>query len=727
MTVISKRKIHNFPRAEERYVKEPGGKTVRISEVDVPLPKLPDERLIKGTDFLKKDQKFYKEVVPPDISTWPVWEIEEFARSQWHRRLNGEWYMIKGKPYYVPGPALPFFDFWILESGKPTQFRYPSLEIMTFFYEYCEPNPNIFGLYDLKTRRIGDTANLVYITWERTTRFKGVRGGLQSYTDAMAAKTFARLAKGHRNMPFFFRPNRSGSDKDYLAFMSPSEVNTMKKLRERERIAETTSDQEFIGSYLDYEATRTGKYDGEQLFTAYMDEILKIEPYRMDAIAQYNNLRRCASLFGETHIYGKILVSSTVEKREGSEDQKSTIEVAQYFWDNSDPAQMMENEDERTNCGLVRIFRGYQEGAPLDDYGFPKVEEARKFRDAKIAKALRTGDTSALHDIYRKEPGDPDEALIEDNEKCPLYPEICQMRVRQIEQGLDRYNNPIKNYRKPYTEGVFQWKNNRQNTEVVFIPMQNGPWHISQHPDTPNAVQMQHVLTRNAQGELEENLTWIPLNAPFFRLGSDPISANPRLVSKGSKAAITVKRRLYLPHEDQNILKFSADGVITNPEDMVTNQPVADYLFRPNKPTDFFDQLIMACWYWGSPVMIEMDKIEAYANMYERHYYGFVMYEPGEISHARGRKAATAHGVRSQGDVVGMYVTRLQMYISNYWAAVKHPRLLKDASRFIPAKRTKYDATVGWGMVELADMDSRYKSKETQEDLTAWKHNPFSD
>lgn len=724
MTVIVERRKHDFLRADERYVYEPGGGTVRVGEVKIHLPRRPDEGMMKSHLLRTKDQKYRKEKVPENIGNWPRWEIQEFAASQWHRRLNGEWHMINGKPYYIPGPCIPFFDFWILESGKPTEFRYPALELFYFFYLYVEKNKDIFGLYDLKTRRVGDTANLSYILWERTTRFEGVRGGLQSYTDEMAAKTFGRIAKGNRNMPFFFKPVNSGSDKEFLAFMPPNEVATMKKIRERDQLTETSLDQEFLGSYMDYQATVTGKYDGEQLFTAYMDEILKIEPHRMDAIAQYNNLKRVVSLFGESHIYGKILVSSTVEKKEGKEDIKSTIEVAEWFWENSDPAQMGENPDSRTNSGMVRIFRGYKAGAPLDEWGLPRLEEATKFRDARIKKALKLGDTALLHDIYRKEPGTAEEALIEDNENCPLYPEICQIRIRQIEEGLDKHNNPIPNYRQPYVEGIFKWKNDKPNSSVEFIPIKNGPWHISQHPDQPNNVQMQKILSRNSMGKLEEAITWVPMNSAIYRGGSDPISSNPKIITKGSKGSIVVKRRLYMPSESKGKLKISDDGIILNPEAMKTNQPVADYLHRPNSPNEFFDQIILACWYYGMPIMIEMDKPEAFAYLRERHYHGFIMYEPIPILQARGRKGVGYPGVRSQGDVVGMYVTRLQMYISNYWPAIKHPRLLKDASRFIVKNRTKHDHTVGWGMAELGDMDNRYSEEEAD---TGWKHNPFSD
>jgi hypothetical protein len=720
----------NFIRADERYVKSyaKNPKKIRIPDFEVPIkmPKLPDESLIKNINLRSKSQKYTPEVVPEDIHTWAEADINAYAESQWHRRINGEYQMIKGKPYYIPGPAIPFFDFWTLESGKRPEFRYSALSLFWLFYEFVEPHDDVFGIYDLKTRRIGDTANFIYMLWERTTRFKGVRAGIQSYKDEMAGKTFDRLAKGNRNMPFFFRPNHSGTDNEYLAFMAPKELNTLKKLKESKRIIENDSiDQQFLGSYIDYQPTVTGAYDGEQQFSLLMDEVLKIAPHRMDAIAQYNNLKRVVSLFGEMTIYGKIFVSSTVEQKEGAKDeQASTVEVGKWFWENSDPNELIDSEDGRTYSGLVRTFRGYKAGAKPDEWGFPMTDKATKFRDAKMAKALKAGDMKTVGDIQRKEPETPEEALMENNEKCPLYPEICQLRRNQIRRGLDKHGNVIPDYRSPTVEGRLEWKNDRRNTEVIFVPMKDGPWQFSQMPYQANNVVRTPLKIRNEMGHLVDSVTWLPMNAPFFRIGSDPISGNPKLKGHGSKGAITIKRR-WNPLAEPNKLNIK-DGIVLNPEDMVTNRIVGDYLHRPYDPKDFFEDVVKACWFFGAPVLIEMDKSECYVYMRDNGYSGFIMYEPRQITAGIKSRKKPYPGVHSSTPLVGLYTTKLQMYISNYWAAIDHPRILEQAGRFDPEKRTKFDAVVSWGMVEIADMENRYQAQEENAgDTRQWSHNPY--
>ena len=727
--------MEKFLRKEERYVLEwpKSPKTTLVGEVSVPMPVLPSEELIKNSKLSSKKQFYEHETVPKDIHTWGKTDIEAYVESRWHRRLNGEWQMINGKPYYIPGGGTVFFDDWTLEGGAKPQFRYSALTLQWLFYNYVEPNPNLFGIYVLKTRRIGDTANFSCMMWERTTRHKGVRAGLQSYNDGMAQKTFARIAKGARNMPFFFRPNRSGSDKQFLAYMAPNDIVTLKKLKEKDVVTDAPNDAEFLSSFMDFEPTVEGAYDGEQLFTMFLDEVLKIPPHRMDAVKQFNNLKRCLSLFGEDEIYGKGFVSSTAEKKEkkgataGGADDISTIDVGNWFWDNSDPAMLKESPDKRTVSGLVRVFRGYQIAAKPDKYGFPQEERATKFRNAKMEKAIKYHQPDMITDIYRKEPATPEEALIEDNENCPLYPEICQLRLSQIEKGYNSKGEPIPDYRPAVVEGVLLWQNDIPNTSVRFVPQKGGPWHISQLPIAPNQVDVRAVKMRDEYGNIVSTDSFTPRNGAYYRAGVDPVSSNPSLVTSGSKGAIVIKRRLFLPAEKKKI-EFDEQGVIQNPEDLTTNKIVADYVDRPRDPALYFQEIVKACWFYSCPAMIEMDKPEAYVYLRKNGYIGMVMYEPPQIARLRARgRNSYFPGVRSKADIVGIYVSKMQGYVSNYWAAIDHPRVLQQAKRFVTKKRTKFDLICAWGMAEIGDMDNRYTEPDGSDTpASSWKSDPYN-
>jgi hypothetical protein len=434
--------------------------TTRIGEVDIILPDFPDEREVINYDLPTAKQKFQRLKIPSDITSWSPARLDAYAKKQWHRRLNGEWWFIKGEPFYIPGPCLPFFDSWMMEGGRKPTFRMEALHLFTYWYEFIEKDPNIFGIFNLKCRRLGDTEKWNYVIWERTTRFKNVKAGLQSYTDADAQASFSRLAKGNRNMPYYFSPKYSGSDKSVLAFMSPNELMTMKKLLEQAGDVKTgEEDQVFLNSLITFEATKTGKYDGQQLFTWLLDEIFKIKQSSMDVKKQWKNIRKVLSLFNEQYIYGKGILSSTVEdiSVETRTDVETTRDVAEYLWENSDPN--VRNSNGRTHTGLVRLFRGYEWAARVDEWGFHQKEQAKVFRENRLKEYQESGKYDEVLDIYRKEPATPEEALSDTSEKCPLHPELCHARAVQLKNGEDRYGNPIPNYTPKIIKCNLEWEN----------------------------------------------------------------------------------------------------------------------------------------------------------------------------------------------------------------------------------------------------------------------------
>lgn len=694
--------------------------TVRVGEVDVILPDMPDEKHIIGYDKKSVDQKYTRAVVP-SMKGWSQKNIDDFVAAQWHRRLNGAWYFIKGTPYYVPGPACMFFDYWTKKTGGNPDFRYEALSFFWFWYLYVEKDPNLFGMFDMKPRRIGDTEKVLFIGNERITRFRNVVGGMQSYTDLEGAKNFARLAKGHRSLPFFFKPQRSGSDKSFLAFMPPNEVITMKKLTQKAASdlhldEESGIESQFIGSFFDYESTVEGKYDGDQLFFYFLDEVFKIKVNRMNVKTQWSNIKRCLSLHNGQYIYGKAVLCSTVEEKskQANDLDSSTVEMARLLFEQSDPNQRDSNG--QTVSGLARLFRDYQLSAAVDEYGFPKSEEAKIFRANKIAALQKAGDFKGLIDLMRKEPSSIEDALTVADDDNPLMPELCIVRLNQIKNGLDRFNNPIPNYVPRVVEGDLVWKNGRPNTEVVFVPKKGGKWHVSQMPKNPNRVSKMMANNRYFTGE-----TYVPLNSMYFRMGCDPYDAR-YTVNKGSDGAFAVKRRMYLPHEQKKIL-LNDLGQPINVEDMVTNTYVCDYKCRPDNPYDFYMDVVKTAWFWGCKVFVENDKPGLQQWMISNGYFGFINFEPNSVIFASsGTRSTPKISVKATETLISMYVEKLQLHIATYIWNNHHPRIISQWQGFKVRLRTLYDLAVATGFTELADDEMVVNESEIK---SGWTYSPY--
>lgn len=698
--------------------------TKMVGEVDVIMPDFPDEREIIGYNLPIKDQKFKRNIIPRDIGTWSDSKLDAYAKKQWHRRHNGEWWFIKGEPHYFPGGCLPFFDSWKMHGGKHPTFRMEALELFTFFYEYVEPNPNIFGIFNLKCRRLGDTEKWLYVLWERTTRYKNVTAGMQANSDEDCAKSFFRLAKGNRAMPYYFSAKHSGSDRYELNYKTPIEVMTSKKLEARAGIIKTGEDDGvFLGSSIDFQATATGKYDGHQLFTYLLDEIFKIKQSTLDVKKQWDNIRKVISLYNERYIYGKGILSSTVEDIavETKSDIDTTRDVGEWLWDNSNPHEL--NANGRTRSGLVRLFRGYKRAAEVDQWGFHKEKEATKFRDNRLKEYQEAGMYDKVLNIYRKEPASPEEALSDTSDKCPLHPELCHARMIQIKDGTDRYGEPIENYKPKVIECELQWENGIPNTKVVLVPKKGGRWHISQRPVKPNNVAYRVINTKDSFGNMERRTVAYPQNMAHYRMGVDPYDADDTL-KQGSDGAFAVKRRLDIRAETK-VIEFDNLGTPTNPWDMITNTYVLDYKYRHKNPKLFYWDVIKTCWYFGVKALIEDDKTGLGIWIRENGYSGFMQYEPSQLINKHNRRKQR-QGIKTTASYVSSYTESLSNYIYTYVFGCHHPRILSNWARFVPSKRTKYDLAVATGWTQLAELDYNYKEeKEEEKDLNAWNNPVF--
>ena len=674
-----------------------------FGEVKIALPDVPPEHTMVNYDKPISERKFTPTQLG-DYLSWSEHEIEALAARQWHRRFNGEWWIIKDRPIYIPGGALPFFDFWTTEMGQRPSFRIEALEFFQFWYLFVERDPNLMGMFDVKVRRLGDTEKFMYIGWERTTRKTNQRFGMQSYTDDEAELNFKRLVKGHLGMPKrIFRPDHSGGVTTHISFAAPTEAVTAASLR-REKKRE---DKDWLNSYIDYEATVTGKYDGQRLNTAHLDEAWKIDPSRMDVEKQIKNLRRCITLNNEQLIIGKMCVTSTVEKK-GKE--MTTVQIAQDLWDNSDPNQR--NANGRTPSGLVRIFRNYELNAPIDEYGFHKKEEARKFRQNQMEDLQRRKDTLGLMDLKRKEPETIEDAFVEDESKCPINPAMCSEQLRCIKEGKDRWGNLIPDYTPKKIEGILSWENGVKNSRVIFTPVPGGRWHLTQRPKLPNNITYRPVTYKQDGITITKTLP-SPASMAWYRMGMDPYDSD-EIIGKGSDGAFAVKRRMFLPDEEKEI-RFDHNGVVENPEDMITNTYVCDYKYRHANPEMFFEDAIMTAWYFGVAVFPELDKPGFVIWAKKNGYAAFIQYEPPDITPNRKSR----QGTKASTSIISTYVEQLVIYTGIYIWNNHLPRVVDQWSKFVTANRTKYDLAVATGFTELADLENRYTTTEVQ---SGWKN-----
>lgn len=667
------------------------GLTMEFDEYTIDVPDRPADKDIINWRLPISQQKFAYEQLP-DFKTMNAQELENYSELMWHKRTNGEWQWINGTAYMIPGGAWFFFNFWTTTRGKRPDFRLEALEFFWFWYLYVEKNPSVTGCICLKCRRIGDSDKALCIMYERVTRYFNYPGGIQSYTDEEAKKAYERIVRSYKKMPFFFKPKHSGTLSEEMKFHRPSEVSTVKKLKEARGEVIEDSDGEFLDSSISYRATVNLAFDGQQLGHYILDECVKIPHFKMSVRAQYDNIRRVLTLNNGMTTYGKAMLLSTVEEKSENDPDNSTVEMAEELWDGSDPSKLDGNG--QTKTGLVRIFRGYEKNAQIDEFGFPKIEEARRHRQNRIDSLLRDKNYTELLSLYRKEPETVQEAFSKSTTNCPLHPEMCQTRLNEIKMGMDHHGNKVDN---EVIIGNLQWKGGKPGTEVEFVRSKDGRWHFSQFPFRENSVS-------------KRGKKYLPLNQPFYRMGCDPFDTE-EVVNKGSDGAFTVKRKLYMPHEDSGKLTLNELGEVENVWDMKTNQYVCAYKFRHKDPEDFYKDFIMTAWYFGVAGYVELDK-PGLTQWVRKNYPGFLQLEPEDIINSIVTRNNRREGSKTTNALVGTYVGLLSSHISKYIWAEKIPLIITQWMYFETKKRTKFDVAVSTGWTEIADMDEVREKEE---------------
>ena len=572
-----------------------------------------------------------------------------------------------------------------MKTGGNPDFRIPALRHFQFL-QMCELDDRCFGSIYYKPRRIGWTEDILGYAYEFVTRYRNFACGLQHVNENDCIKNYDRIIRGNNGMPFFFRPINTGSTnpKDGLFFDIPSERITKKMLEESKGVLNDVVNG--LGSSIRYAASVTGAYDGDFLGFYYLDEVFKIFQHRLNVRDQWKIIKPCLSRHNDRVIIGKAAFTSTIEEMEDG----ATVELAQEFWDDSD--MNVRDENGRTTSGLYRLFSSYLWAGECDEYGFPKNEETKAFRDAAIKDAKKKKRFDILLSIYRKQPASIDEALSSPPTDCILHPELCEERLYQIRNGVGRDGKTTNRNGEPITPkavyGNLEWSQGL-GSNVVWHPDPNGKWCISQMPTRPN---VKNFLKNK----------YYPGNVAYYRMGCDPYDS-ATLQGEGSDGAFTVKR-LFDPLVETDLF-MNKKGEIENVEDMITDQYICDYQHRHANPYDFYEDVLKTMMFYGTLVFPERDKPGLVTWLVDKGFGHWLQHKPRSLWAASQRK--TEIGAKASEAIISQYVTFLKSYIPKRIWCCHHPRIIKDWKFFTVKRRTKFDLAVSTGFTELASVDAQ--------------------
>jgi len=654
------------------------GEVYEIQGVKIALPKENDVIKFEGDKW--KHMEYPKELSKiKSVFDWDEYPSQfkekwyDYIDTEFKRREEGFWFYNKDKPSYITGTHYMYLQWSKIDVGA-ADFR-ESNRLFFIFWEACKADVRCYGMCYLKNRRSGFSFMASGETVNQATISTDSRFGILSKSGPDAKKMFTdKVVPISVNYPFFFKPIQDGMDrpKTELAYRVPASKFTRKKLDTNEKLQEITG----LDTTIDWKNTGDNSYDGEKLKLLVHDESGKWER-PTNILNNWRVTKTCLRLGSK--IIGKCMMGSTSNALDkGGENFKKL-----YY----DSDATKRNANGQTRSGLYSLFipmewnyEGY-----IDSYGFPVFETPKKPAEGPDGSPIKQGvieywtneveglkgDQDGLNEYYRQFPRTEQHAF-RDEAKQSLF------NLTKIYEQID-YNEDLRNT-SIITTGSFMWENGIKDTKVIFVPNKNGRFNVSWVPP----VQMQNrVITKGN--------TKYPGNEHCGAFGCDSYDISGTVDKRGSNGAL------------HGLTKFSM-------EDVPPNRFFLEYIARPQTAEIFFEDVLMACIFYGMPILAENNKPRLLYHFKRRGYRGFSMNRPDKRLNKLSVTEREIGGIpNSSEDIKQAHAAAIESYIETCvgqteagYGDMYFQRTLEDWGKFNINNRTKHDASISSGLAIMA-------------------------
>jgi hypothetical protein len=675
------------------------GDIYEIANLRVALPLTPNKVTYKGNKWQPVD-------LPKELSRIKTifdWNRRDntfknqwvdFIEEEFDRREYGYWFINNQVKTYITGSHYMYLQWTKTDVGHP-DFR-ESNRIFFLFWEACKADARCFGMCYLKNRRSGFSFMASSESVNIATLAKDARIGMVSKTGPDAKKMFTdKVVPIANNYPFFFQPVRDGmtTPKTELAFRVPASKITRKNMDQ-----EQGEDVDGLDTSIDWRNTADNSYDGEKLKFLIEDEAAKLEK-PMNIENGWRIRKTCLRL--GARIIGKCMMGSTSNALDkGGENYKRLF---------ADSDVTKRNKNGQTLSGLYSLFIAmeYNFEGYIDEFGHAVLETPEKpvrsaegtwiiqgvieYWNNEVASLKSNPD--ALNEFYRQFPRTESHAF-RDETKSSIY------NLTKIYQQVD-YNDGMLEDRV-LTRGFFHWKDGEKDGEVIWTPDRNGRFLVSWIPE---------IAMRN--NFISKNGTRYPLNEHVGAFGCDPydISGATFGGSNGSLHGLT---------------KF-------NMSNAPSNAFFLEYIARPQTAEIFFEEVLMACVFYGMPILAENNKARLLYHFKNRGYRGFSMNRPDKHKAKLSFTEIEIGGIPSSSeDMKQAHAAGIGTYIEKYVGydlegIYRNPdeignmpftRTLMDWSKFNVNDRTKFDASISSGLAIMANQKHIYLPEKKESKIS---------
>ena len=668
---------------------------VKIAGLYIALPPCPKDCIKRSTT--KSEQYWERTPLPKQLSRiqsifqWNEMPSDfknrwvDYIENEFDCRENGVWFMNNGIKTYITGSHYMYLQWASIDVGYP-DFREAN-RIYWIFWEACRADPRSFGMIYLKIRRSGFSFMSSSECINVGTLAKDARIGILSKTGSDAKKMFTdKVVPINSRLPFFFKPIMDGMDKPKteLAFRVPASKITKKNMYE--------TDNEIIeglDTSIDWKNTEDNSYDGEKLLFLAHDESGKwTKPNNIKE--NWRVTKTCLRLGSK--IIGKCMMGSTSNAlSKGGQNYKDMFE-------DSDVSHR--NANGQTKSGLYALFIPMEwnmEGF-IDVYGMPVFRTPEVPITGVDGGIISMGaidywenevdslknDSDALNEYYRQFPRTESHAF-RDESKQSLF------NLTKIYQQIDYNDSLIKEHF--ITRGFFHWKDGDKDRKVLFTPDSRGRFLVSW---TPAKYLQNNIQTRNGMK--------YPGNEHIGSFGCDSYDISAVVGGRGSNGSL------------HGLTKFNMD-------EAPSNEFFLEYIARPQTAEIFFEEVLMACVFYGMPILIENNKPRLLYHFKNRGYRHYCLNRPDKQYNKLTKTERELGGIpNSSEDVKQSHASAIESYIEKYvgidftgdyrdggdMGTMPFTRTLEDWAKFDINDRTKFDASISSGLAIMANQKHLY-------------------
>tara|TARA_R100000458_G_C8266359_1_gene241389 strand:+ start:76 stop:1314 length:1239 start_codon:yes stop_codon:yes gene_type:complete len=368
------------------------------------------------------------------------------------------------------------------------------------------------------------------------------------------------------------------------------------------------------------------------------------------------------------------------------------------------------NANGQTKSGLYSLFipMEYNMEGFIDIYGQPVFRKPQEKVKGVDGEWIRNGaidyweaeveslknDADALNEFYRQFPRTESHAF-RDESKSSLF------NLTKIYQQIDYNDSLIPEHF--LTRGSFSWANGIKDSKVIWTPNKRGRFLISWSP--PKHLQ-NNIIERNG--------VKFPGNDHIGAFGCDSYDISGTVGGGGSNGAL------------HGLTTFSM-------EEAPSNQFFLEYIARPQTAEIFFEEVLMACVFYGMPILIENNKPRLLYHLKNRGYRGFSMNRPDKHRSKLSKSEKELGGIpNTSEDIKQAHAAAVESYIEKYvgldFESTYRPsdemgmmlfsKTLEDWARFDITNRTRHDATISSGLAIMATQRHLYSPQKKQSKIS---------